>query len=79
VNPLSPKEIRHAELLLQGMSGVEIAQSMGIKVRTVKMRNWKLFQQFRVPEGVIKHVFLAVKLHDQRHILGIRCQACGEI
>jgi DNA-binding CsgD family transcriptional regulator len=66
LGPVTPKERRCADLLLEGLQGKEIGKRMGISVRTVKQHMRKLFLKYGITDGV-KHVKLAVALYYERH------------
>jgi DNA-binding NarL/FixJ family response regulator len=49
---LSPREYQCCELLLQGMSLPEMADSLGLALRTVKGVFNRLYRRFGIREGV---------------------------
>ena len=81
---LSPRETQAAELLLQAKRNKEIAAAMGIEDRTVKQYMFRLFSKMGLVntwnhgpgDGRIR---LAIRIHENREALGVRCQACGEV
>jgi DNA-binding NarL/FixJ family response regulator len=81
---LSPRERVTAELLLQAKRNKEIAQEMNIETRTVKAYLYRLFAKMGLTNTWNRHtgdgrIKLAIRLHEHRAALGVRCQACGEI
>lgn len=60
------------ELLLQGASDSEMAQSRKCTVNAVKMQMKMLCAKFGVEDGV-RRVKLAMAVHARRHQIGVRC------
>ena len=73
---LTERQKEFAELLLMGMRGVEIAKTMGVHLQTEKQYLRDFVDRLRIPEDRTHRVAVAVKLHEMRKELGIRCMAC---
>jgi DNA-binding NarL/FixJ family response regulator len=62
---LKPREKAIAELLLQGCENSEIADKLGMELRTVKAHFNRMFLRFQIFDG-IKRVKLAVVLYREQ-------------
>lgn len=69
-----------AQLLLEANAPVEIAAQLDLPRHIVCSHLSALYRAFNIPNGQSHNrmVLLALRIHEQRAILGIRCQACGE-
>lgn len=67
-----------AEALLEGLRNKEIGQKLNLAERSVKAHMWKMFNFFLSDMEGIPRVKLAMYLHENKALLGIRCRACGE-
>jgi DNA-binding NarL/FixJ family response regulator len=76
---LTKRQIEVAEALLDGLSNEDIGKRTNMAMRTAKAHLANLAARVLVGDHGIKRVRLAVALHEQRHMLGIRCAACGEM
>lgn len=65
-----------AELLLQGKMPRDIAAELGATAAQTYSHLHQLYAAFNLPNGQL--VLLAIRLHEQRAILGIRCEACSD-
>jgi|GraSoiStandDraft_60_1057301.scaffolds.fasta_scaffold408583_2 hypothetical protein len=72
--PLGPRGREIVELLLEGCSNREIAETLKMKQRTVKAHLNRLFMRFGVSQG-IKRVKLATMLY--RETSSLSRKACG--
>jgi DNA-binding CsgD family transcriptional regulator len=78
---LTPTERKLAELILQAMPPKEIADFLGVSHVAVLGRLRRIRAKLRLREDEIHclEVQTALLIHERRHELGVRCQACGEI
>ena len=75
---ITPRERECCEYLLRGWTNPEIAKKMRVELRTVKQYVNKLGIKFDIDRNRIPRIQIAIKAHEMRSSLGIRCQACGE-
>jgi hypothetical protein len=69
-----------ARLLLEATRPAEMAARLELPVAIIHSHMSDLYQKFKIPSGPShnRRVQLALRIHEQRAILGIRCRACGE-
>lgn len=61
----SKREKEVCEMLLKGMTQKEMAQTLGLKTRTIKMYLWKLYLRNHITGGG-KAVKLTIALMDKK-------------
>ena len=76
---LTPREREFCEYLLNGFRNHEIAKKMRIADRTAKQYVNRLAVKFDINHERIPRIQIAVKVHEIRGVLGVKCQACGEM
>lgn len=76
---LSAFEIRIAQLLFEGCGPTEIAERLRRRETVIHYYLRRMYRKAGLSDARAQIVQLALLLHEQRAILGIRCQACGEM
>lgn len=66
IKRVTPKETKLLDLFLQGAENREIARELNIKVRTVKAMFQTLYVKYRIYDGGVKRVKLAVLVYRER-------------
>ena len=69
-----------ALLLLEATPPAEIAVQLELPVAVIRSHMGELYRKFNIPIGLShnRRVQLALRIHEQRAILGIRCKACSD-
>ena len=73
---------RHiAELILEANSGREIAAKLGCHAYILSIHMSRIYSKFNLQDDGLHNrtVQLALRVHEQRAILGIRCPSCDEM